>query len=182
MFLFLLFKEVKIHFFYCYFKKSHKNDVHLITQPRITMEILSQVLLSNFFCRLGAATVRLEMPVNMQSALIFHYNLKLYNKETDNFEGISLKRFVMQVNKVCINKESNRVQGVILLIFLTSKLQLFYPSPGYLTQARLDYIGNKVISQVQVTSGICPAGLEHPAGVMHEDTLGRGPGVYTISF
>ena len=45
----------------------------------------------------GAATVRLEMPVDMQSALIFHYNLKFYNKDTDNFEGTSLKRFVMQV-------------------------------------------------------------------------------------
>ena len=37
------------------------------------------------------------MPVEMQSALIFHYNLKFYNKDTDNFEGVSLKRFVMQV-------------------------------------------------------------------------------------
>lgn len=45
----------------------------------------------------GAATVRLEMPIDMQSALIFHYNLKFYNKDTDNFEGTSLKRFVMQV-------------------------------------------------------------------------------------
>ena len=45
----------------------------------------------------GAATVRLEMPVHMQSALIFHYNLKFYNKDADNFEGVSLKRFVMQV-------------------------------------------------------------------------------------
>jgi hypothetical protein len=45
----------------------------------------------------GAATVRLEMPIHMQSALIFHYNLKFYNKDTDNFEGVSLKRFVMQV-------------------------------------------------------------------------------------
>jgi hypothetical protein len=34
----------------------------------------------------------------MQSALIFHYNLKFYNKDADNFEGVSLKRFVMQVN------------------------------------------------------------------------------------
>merc|ERR1719434_159655 len=32
----------------------------------------------------------------MQSALIFHYNLKFYNKDADNFEGVSLKRFVMQ--------------------------------------------------------------------------------------
>ena len=37
------------------------------------------------------------MPIQMQSALIFHYNLKFYNKDADNFEGISLKRFVMQV-------------------------------------------------------------------------------------
>jgi hypothetical protein len=37
------------------------------------------------------------MPVHMQSALIFHYNLKFYNKDADNFEGVSLKRFVMQV-------------------------------------------------------------------------------------
>ena len=37
------------------------------------------------------------MPLHMQSALIFHYNLKFYNKDADNFEGVSLKRFVMQV-------------------------------------------------------------------------------------
>ena len=44
--------------------------------------------------------MRLEMPLHMQSALIFHYNLKFYNKDADNFEGVSLKRFVMQV-KLC---------------------------------------------------------------------------------
>jgi len=44
----------------------------------------------------GACTVRLEMPLDMQSALIFHYNLKFYNNDTDNYEGVSLKRFVMQ--------------------------------------------------------------------------------------
>ena len=41
--------------------------------------------------------MRLEMPVDMQSALIFHYNLKFYNNDTDNYDGVSLKRFVMQV-------------------------------------------------------------------------------------
>ena len=46
----------------------------------------------------GACTVRLEMPLDMQSALIFHYNLKFYNNDTDNYEGVSLKRFVMQVS------------------------------------------------------------------------------------
>ena len=46
----------------------------------------------------GACTIRLEMPLDMQSALIFHYNLKFYNNDTDNYEGVSLKRFVMQVS------------------------------------------------------------------------------------
>ena len=38
------------------------------------------------------------MPANMQGSLIFHYNLKFYDNDTDTFETISLKRFVMQVN------------------------------------------------------------------------------------
>lgn len=37
------------------------------------------------------------MPSNMQASLIFHYNLKFYDNDTDTFESISLKRFVMQV-------------------------------------------------------------------------------------
>ena len=45
----------------------------------------------------GATTIRIEMPSHMQNSLIFHYNLKFYNDEADNFEKISLKRFVMQV-------------------------------------------------------------------------------------
>jgi len=44
----------------------------------------------------GAATIRLEMPSHMQNSLIFHYNLKFYGDDTDNYDGISLKRFVMQ--------------------------------------------------------------------------------------
>lgn len=32
----------------------------------------------------------------MQGRLIFHYNLKLYDGEGDSYEGVSLKRFVMQ--------------------------------------------------------------------------------------
>ncbi len=45
----------------------------------------------------GAATIRLEMPAHMENSLIFHYNLKFYGDDKDNYEGISLKRFVMQV-------------------------------------------------------------------------------------
>ncbi|XP_014218702.1 hillarin [Copidosoma floridanum] len=44
----------------------------------------------------GAATVRIAMPANMQSSLIFHYNLKFYDSDGDNYDGVSLKRFVMQ--------------------------------------------------------------------------------------
>lgn len=44
----------------------------------------------------GAVTIRIGMPANMQASLIFHYNLKFYDKDTDTFEGTSLKRFVMQ--------------------------------------------------------------------------------------
>lgn len=44
----------------------------------------------------GAATIRLEMPSHMENSLIFHYNLKFYGDDKDNYEGISLKRFVMQ--------------------------------------------------------------------------------------
>ena len=40
----------------------------------------------------GACTVRLEMPLDMQSALIFHYNLKFYGNDKDSYEGVSLKR------------------------------------------------------------------------------------------
>lgn len=45
----------------------------------------------------GAATVRIAMPSNMQSSLIFHYNLKFYDSDGDSYDGVSLKRFVMQV-------------------------------------------------------------------------------------
>lgn len=46
----------------------------------------------------GAATMRIAMPAHMQSSLIFHYNLKFYDTEGDGFDGVSLKRFVMQVH------------------------------------------------------------------------------------
>lgn len=44
----------------------------------------------------GAATVRIAMPAHMQGSLIFHYNLKFYDSDGDSFDGVSLKRFVMQ--------------------------------------------------------------------------------------
>ncbi|KAJ8973915.1 hypothetical protein NQ317_000460, partial [Molorchus minor] len=46
--------------------------------------------------RLSAATVRIAMPNHMQGSLIFHYNLKFYDSDGDSFDGVSLKRFVMQ--------------------------------------------------------------------------------------
>lgn len=44
-------------------------------------------------------TIRIGMPANMQASLIFHYNLKFYDNDTDTFEATSLKRFVMQVQR-----------------------------------------------------------------------------------
>lgn len=41
--------------------------------------------------------MRIAMPAHMQSSLIFHYNLKFYDSDGDGFDGVSLKRFVMQV-------------------------------------------------------------------------------------
>lgn len=38
------------------------------------------------------------MPAHMENSLIFHYNLKFYGDDKDNYEGVSLKRFVMQVS------------------------------------------------------------------------------------
>lgn len=35
-------------------------------------------------------------PSDMQSCLIFHYNLKFYDSDEDSFDAVSLKRFVMQ--------------------------------------------------------------------------------------
>ncbi|KOB76613.1 Kyphoscoliosis peptidase, partial [Operophtera brumata] len=57
----------------------------------------------------GAATMRIAMPSHMQSSLIFHYNLKFYDTEGDGFDGVSLKRFVMQ--SVVSNVVSFRVHA-----------------------------------------------------------------------
>ena len=42
------------------------------------------------------------MPDHMENSLIFHYNLKFYGDDKDNYEGVSLKRFVMQVRTSCV--------------------------------------------------------------------------------
>ena len=53
----------------------------------------------HFYQLVGAATVRIAMPNSLQSSLIFHYNLKCYENDGDTFDGVSLKRFVMQVSE-----------------------------------------------------------------------------------
>lgn len=54
------------------------------------------------------------MPSDMQSSLIFHYNLKLYDSDKDVFDNVSLKRFVMQVRetliKTFIYRFTNKIQ------------------------------------------------------------------------
>ncbi|KAL2726530.1 hillarin-like [Vespula squamosa] len=57
----------------------------------------------------GAATVRIAMPAHMQSSLIFHYNLKFYDNDGDGYDGVSLKRFVMQY----IDRETSKELGSI---------------------------------------------------------------------
>lgn len=44
----------------------------------------------------GAITVKIGMPSQMVSSLIFHYNLKYFDSDLEHYEGINLKRFVMQ--------------------------------------------------------------------------------------
>lgn len=44
----------------------------------------------------GATTIKIGMPTHMIPSLIFHYNLKYYDSDLEHFEGINLKRFVMQ--------------------------------------------------------------------------------------
>lgn len=44
----------------------------------------------------GATTIKIGMPTHMIPSLIFHYNLKYYDSDLEHYEGVSLKRFVMQ--------------------------------------------------------------------------------------
>ncbi|XP_013773094.1 hillarin-like [Limulus polyphemus] len=44
----------------------------------------------------GAITIRIGMPSHMSSSLIFHYNLKLFDSDVNTYNGVSLKRCVMQ--------------------------------------------------------------------------------------
>lgn len=73
-------------------------------QPKIARAYASKtskIQTSNLlYVCIGAATVRIAMPTNMQSSLIFHYNLKFYDSDGDSYDGVSLKRFVMQVFKL----------------------------------------------------------------------------------
>ena len=80
----------------------------------------SQMTQNNVFVFSGATTIRLEMPSHMQNSLIFHYNLKFYGKETDNYEGISLKRFVMQVISNWNSLRSRRNLSIFLFFFFQS--------------------------------------------------------------
>lgn len=44
----------------------------------------------------GATTIKIGMPTHLIPSLIFHYNLKYFDSDKEDFDGISLKRFVMQ--------------------------------------------------------------------------------------
>lgn len=78
-------------------KGSTDSSFKLLFFPILGVTLMcSRYLFSSFFST-GAVTIRIGMPSNMQASLIFHYNLKFYDNDTDTFETISLKRFVMQV-------------------------------------------------------------------------------------
>lgn len=44
----------------------------------------------------GATTIKIGMPTHMIPNLIFHYNLKYFNSDEEQYDGVNLKRFVMQ--------------------------------------------------------------------------------------
>ena len=95
--------------------KNNKNKDNYNHRMRLISEFFSSIF-EHFSFVSGACTVRLEMPLDMQSALIFHYNLKFYNNDTDNYDGVSLKRFVMQVrDTIHTGCPKNRSQNKILL-------------------------------------------------------------------
>lgn len=65
----------------------------------------------------GACTIKIAMPTRLTPSLIFHYNLKFYEKEQDElFDGVSLKRYVMQ--SVSSNIVSFRVHAPISGIYI----------------------------------------------------------------
>ena len=37
----------------------------------------------------GAVTIRIGIPPTLASSLIFHYNLKFYDSDSDQYEGVS---------------------------------------------------------------------------------------------
>ncbi|CAG0883727.1 unnamed protein product [Cyprideis torosa] len=79
----------------------------------------------------GATTIRIGIPSHMQSSLIFHYNLKFYENDLDTYDGVVLKRYVMQ-----------SVQGN------TVAFRVHAPSPGALL---LDIFANAVTPQEYLT-------------------------------
>lgn len=44
----------------------------------------------------GAVSIKIGMPTHMIPSLIFHYNLKHFDSDVEHYDGVSLKRFVMQ--------------------------------------------------------------------------------------
>jgi len=93
----------------------------------------------------GATTIRLEMPSHMQNSLIFHYNLKFYGKDTDNYEGISLKRFVMQDDYEGISLKRFAMQSVVGNVVA---FRVHAPCSGALL---LDIFANAVTPQEYLT-------------------------------
>jgi hypothetical protein len=65
----------------------------------------------------GAATVALNMSPDAIASLIFHYNLRFYDSDDTELNGVSLKRFVMQsvVGESVVFRVHVPVRGAMLL-------------------------------------------------------------------
>lgn len=46
--------------------------------------------------KIGAVALKILMPPHLVHSLVFHYNLKFEGSDADEFEGTSMRRFVMQ--------------------------------------------------------------------------------------
>jgi len=71
------------------------------------------------------------MPAHMQSSLIFHYNLKFYDSDGDGFDGVSLKRFVMQVGDFVLSPYLCDVSGhkqLLQLCYIVRKINIIHSS------------------------------------------------------
>lgn len=90
------------------------------------------------------------MPSDMQGCLIFHYNLKFYDSEDDSYDGVSLKRFVMQ--SVISNIVAFRVHAPCSGAFLLDIFANAVTPQEYLTGEPMKF---KSVCKFKVSGIVC---------------------------